>query len=542
MKLEKKTPILSLALAATLAATGAQAQEEIRVVSSELMDVLEVWSSPSASYEGYAIEARPDLVQRYLPEVETYHGGRPLVEVFAEQLPQTYAEFAAAIGSGGKEGDGTDGGTVATGGEIDSTELLAYAMATGGDEYARWQGELSARGVGFGTFIERNYPEVVRDVETLNVTPASKGIGLIDFVHSLGDAQLTEEAIRFYGTIRPIKNCNCWTVVNFPDQPVGWTTEINENFSDSWGWAPKKRRNMNYYVYGRGASRDINFWRKAEHTLWEVVRDKSTNVSSMRVRMSCTRNTPNGEACSGPTCRGELVARIGYSSRVYERHDVGGIWSREAQALTADHAKLTYDDPSAAPPTTLFNKGVAVSGQYQSGWNAGAIANILYVAGQVALVVAADGTGAANLLSQDMINTAVNGIAGLITHSGSPGSRSRDMMAAWDNSASTPIILYPNQTHIFDLKASSKLYGRGYGGRSETWGNIDSANYFVAVGRNYQCAANVNPPVARAHWNHGGTSGAPYNGATLQSFVGTFAQTELGIYPPNTGSAPGQFP
>lgn len=531
MKLEKNAPILSLALAATLTAGGAQAQEEIRVVSSGLMDALEIWSSPSASYEGIALETQPQLIHGYLPEVESHLGGRPLSEVFAEQLPQTLAEFKTAIG-----GEGT-----VAGGEIDSAELLAYAMATNSQEYAAWQDGLSAAGVGFSTFVERNHPEVVAEVTRLNVTPADQGIGLIDFVNSLGDAALTEEALRFYGTIQRKKDCNCWTVVNFPDQPVGWTTEINENISDSWGW-PRKRRNLNYYVYGRGASRDLNFWRKAEHTLWEVVRDKSTNVSSMRVRMSCTRNTSTGEACTGPTCRGEFVARIGYSSRVYERHDVGGMWSREAQALTADHAKLTYDDPSAAPPTTLFNKGVAVSGQYQSGWNAGAIANVLYVAGQVALVVAGDGSGAATLLSQDLINTAVNGIAGLITHSGSPGSRQRDMMAAWDNSASTPIILYPNQTHIFDLKASSRLYGRGYGGRSETWGNIDSANYFVGVGRNYQCASNVNPPVARAHWNHGRSPNAPYNTATLQSFVGTFAQTELGIYPPNTGSAPGQFP
>jgi hypothetical protein len=528
--MEKKSSFLTLALAAALTALPAAAQEEIRVVSSELMDALEAWSTPTASFESFAIEAKPELIEGYVPVAETYHGGRPLAEVFAEQLPQTYAEFKDALGEAG--------------GELDdpSAELLAYAMAGGSQEYARWQSELEDRGAGFQGFVASKFPDVAVEVDRLNVTPADQRIGLLEYVQHNGDPVLIDELRRLWGTIQKKKDCTCWTVVNFPEQPTGWTTEINENYSDSWGWPVKKRQNLNYYVGARGAARDINFWKKSEHNLWEVVRDKSSNLSSMRVRMSCTRNDSTATSCTGPTCSGEFVARIGYSSRVYERHDVGGPWSKEAQALTADHAKLTYDDPSSGPITTLFNKGVAVSGQYQSGWNASAIANILYVAGQVALAVATDGSSAATLLSQDMVNTTVNGIAGLITHSGSPGSRQRDMMVAWDNSVSTPILLLPNQTHLFELKANSKIYSRGYGGRSETWGNIDSADYFVGVGRNYQCASNVFPPVARAHWIYGGTGNSPYSTATMQNFVGTFSQTELGVYPPNLATIPGQFP
>ncbi len=534
----KQNTILTLALAAALAVVpGAKAQEtgEIGVVSSGLMDAIEAWSSPIASFESVAVDEHTELVYGYVPEAETAGGGLPLSEIFAQQLPETLAEYKAATGADTKAPDGVAG-------EIDSAELLAFAMASGSEEYIRWQQGLAARGTDFQTFIERNHPEVVSEVGVLNVTPADQGIGLLDYVNQLGDPVLIDEARIFIGRLPKLKTCTCWTVVNFPEQPFGWTLEANENFSTSWGWPVKKRQNLNYYVYSRGAARDMNFWRKAEHNLWEVSRDKSTNLSSMRVRMSCTKNTSTAEACQGPTCTGQFVARVGYSSRVYERHDVGGVWSKEAQALTADMAKLTYDPPGAGPVTTLFKKGVAVSGQYQSGWNAGAIANLLYVAGQVALVVATDGSTAATLLTQDMINTTVNGIGGLITHSGSPGNRQRDMMVAWDNSVGAPITLLPNETHLFELKASSKFYGRGYGGRSETWGNLDSANYLVGVGRNYSCASNVTAPTARAHWLQAGSGAAPYSAATLQNFVGTFVQTELGVYPPNTSSAIGQYP
>lgn len=545
--MDKKSSILTLALATAFAVLpgAAQAQDnEIRVVSSALMDTLEAWSDPAVSYESIALGAHPQLIEEYAPVAQTYHGGRPLAEVFAERLPQTYAEIQQALG-GDPKGNGGTTGVPSTPGTLDASaeDILAYAMASGSDEYLRWQTELQGRGAGFRGYVDRYHPEVVAEMGQLNTTPAVKGIGLLDFTLGFGDAALSEEVRRFLGTIEKKKDCTCWTVVNFPDQPSSWTTESNDNYSNSWGSLPKKRQNLNYYVWGKGAARDINFWRKAEHNLWEVSRDKSSNMSSMRVRMSCTKNNSStGEFCQGPTCKGQFVARIGYSSKVYERHDVGGIWSKQAQALTADSAKLIYDGPGAGPVVTLFNKGVAVSGEYQSGWNASAVATLLYNAVQIGLAVATDGTSLASTLTNDLVNSTVTAGASLITHSGSPGSRSRDMMVAWDNSVGMPIVLNPNETHLFELKASSKLYGRGYGGRSETWGNVDSANYIVGVGRNYQCAANVTPPVARAHWEHGRTADAPYTTPTLQNFIGTFTQTELGVYPGNTAASPGQYP
>lgn len=527
--MEKKSSLLTLALAAAFTAMPAAAAEsrEIRVVSSGLMDAIEAWSSPTASFESVALESRPELIEEYVPVAERYHGGRRLVEVYAEQLPRTLSQIRQVFEAPE---------------EIASAELLAYAMAGGGQEYVAWQAELESRGAGFATFVRQRHPEAVSEVERANITPAAEGIGLLDYLSADGDDTVFEEFRQLWATIGPQKDCTCWTVVNFPDQPNGWTSEIAESFSSSWGKVPKKRQNVNYFVDAQGAARDINFWRKAEHNLWEVSREKSTNVSGMRVRMTCTQNTPTAENCTGPTCQGEFVARVGYASRVYESHDVGGPWSREAQALTADRAELTYDGPGTAPLTTLFDKGVAVSGQYQSGWNSGAVADLLFVAGQVTLAIATDGTTAATLLTQDMVDSAVNGVAGLISHSGSTGNLSRDMMVAWDNSLTAPIVLLPNETHLFELEASSKIYGRGYGGRSETWGNIDSADYLVGVGRNYRCAVNVVPPVNRAYWSYGRSSNAPYSAGTMMNFIGTFTQTELGVYPTNLSSAPGQFP
>lgn len=535
--MEKKSSFLTLALAAAFAAlpgAAAAQEQEIRQVSSAMMDALEAWSSPGASYETMALDAWPELVRGYVPVAETYHGGRSLDEVFAEQLPFTYAEAKLAFGG---EGGGESGGET-----LASDELLAYAMSLGGAEYQTWQSQLAGRGAGFAAFVDRHHPAAARELERLNDTPAERGVALLDFVRG-GSPELETEVRDVLATVKKKKDCTCWTVVNFPDQPSSWTTEADEDFDDQWGKLPKKRRYLKYYVWSRGAARDINFWRRSEHNEWGVSRDKSTNMSSMRVRMSCTKNNSSaGESCTGPTCGGQFVTRIGYASKVYERHEVGGVWSKQAISMAADAARLTYDDPGPAPATVLFKKGVAVSGEFQSSWNAEAAANLLYSVVQIGLTVAGDGTALAGDLSADLVNTAITSGAALITHSGSQGSRSRDMMAAYDNSVGTPIVLLANQTHLFELKAYSKIYGRGYGGRSESWANLDSAFYMVGVGRNYSCAANVTAPVARAHWEHARSSDAPYTTSTMQNFIGTFAETELGVYPANTASSPGQYP
>ncbi len=208
------------------------------------------------------------------------------------------------------------------------------------------------------------------------------------------------------------------------------------------------------------------------------------------------------QPCIDPVCYGQLALRIGYASRVYERHDASGPWSKQSRGAHRRSRPAELHRPGLLP-SPLFEKGVAVAGQFQTSWNPQAVANLLFAAAQVTLSVVTD--NASSLVDADLASTTVSGIAGLITHSGSPGNTSRDMMAAWDNSASAQMItLMPNQTHLFELAASSKIYSRGYGKWSWTWGNLDSANYFVGVARHFQCAADVVPPPQNAFWLQAG--------------------------------------
>lgn len=491
----------ALCLPMSFLAPAVQAQEGPAIVSSRMMDAIEAWSSPSLTYEDLAFDSHPELIEDYVPELEKHHGGRPLAGIFADVLPQTLARFREA-----------------TGGDIDSAaELLAFALGENGDEYRTWQNGLRAEALDFNSFVEVEHPETAAELAAANVTPADRGIGLLDFVHALDDPDLFNEVLAALDTVD--KNpCTCRTFVSFPEVPYPWTLQNDDHYLDNVGFDQK---HTDFTAWGRGAARNIDYYRYTKRQLWSETKSQNGNSSSLRLRMVCVR--ANEQFCDGP-CQGDVLVRVAYASRVYEQHDVGGIWSKEAQALTADYAKLTYSGPAPLGPV-LFEKGVAVSGQYHSGWNAANIASTFYAIGQIALTVAADSNSLT--LDNDLLNTAVQGIGGLVTHEGSPGNVERDMRVTWENSIS----LTPNQTHLFELGTSSEIYTRGYGGKSWTWGNVDSALYIIALGRNYQCAAGVVAPASRAHWLQVGNSNTVYNAPTLQNELNTFIQVELGVSP-----------
>ena len=505
--MEKKSSLWNLALAATFTVLPgvAFAQETPSAISGRLMDAIEAWSSPALTYEDLALEEHPELLDEYVPVVETHYRGRTLGEVFAEQLPATTRQFGEA-----------------TGGELDSaSELLAFSL--GSDEYARWQESLRGSAADFTTFVETRHPEVKGELAEANITPAERGIGLLDFVNSLEDPLLFDEAIAAIGTVKKTV-CTCRTFVAFPEVPYPWTQQVDHHDVDNSGFI---QHQIHYTVWGRGVARNIDYSRYTKNQLLQETWNVSANTSSLRIRMVCVRQ--NEQLCDGP-CKGDVVVRAGYASRVYEQHDVAGIWSKEAQALSADYAKLTYTGPAALGPT-LFEKGVAVSGQYQSGWNSGAIANTLFAVGNIALNIATDNAAAA--LTSDLINPLVQGIGGLVTHSGSTGSTQRDMQVTWENLpfSSNPIYLFPNQTHLFEMSAQSEIYSRGYGKKSWTWSNVDSGLFLFAIGRNYQCGANVVAPTNRAYWLQVDNSSTVYNSPTLQNQLLTFIQVELGVSP-----------
>lgn len=502
MDQRKTLPALLLAATFALAPWTLEAQEQPGIVSSRLMDAFESWSDAKTTYEDLALESHPELIESYKTALEN-HLDQSLVDVFAATLPATLARYSTAIGGE------TD----------DAADLLAFALGEDGEEYRAWQNSLSTAGLNFTNFIKSHHPGMAAVLADANTTPASRGIGLLDYVESLGDPDLFDEAVAAVGTL-PRTPCVCKTFVGFLEQPYPWIHQIDYDDDDPNGPA---KRNIDYDVWGRGAARDIDLYRWTKKQLWQEDHFQLGNTSSMRMRMVCLKS--NEQFCDGP-CVGEVTARVGYASRVYEKHDVGGIWSKEAQSMAADLATLTYSGPAPIGPA-LFEKGVAVSGQYHSGWNPGPIADALFsLAGLTAAVVADPATA----LTSDLINPLVEGLAGLVTHEGTPGAHSRDMQVTWENT-NNPIYLMPNQTHIFELRGESLVYSRGYGKYSETTSSVDSGLILLSVARNYQCGTNVVPPSQRAYWLKIGNSNTVYDSGTLQNDLLNFIQVEMGLSP-----------
>ncbi len=238
------------------------------------------------------------------------------------------------------------------------------------------------------------------------------------------------------------------------------------------------------------------------------------------------------------------MARIGYSSKVYERHEADGwLFEKQVETVTADAAELTYDDPGPAPPVELFSKGVAGLRPGRSmGWNASAVANLLFGALQIGLTAAGDGTALAGVLTNELVSTTVTAGASLIERTGSTGDIARDMMVAWDNSTGTPITLLPNQTHVFELKASSRVYGRGYGPRAENRNCLEQRLLHRRRRPQLQLRPQRHRPGRPRPLGLRPHLRCSVQRPTLQNLVGTFAQTELGTYPGNVATAPGQYP
>ncbi|MEM9597123.1 MAG: hypothetical protein AAGD06_22815 [Acidobacteriota bacterium] len=514
---------------------------EIRVISPELFDALGGWSEAEVSVGAIAVEEYPQTVAAYVPQVEALYRGRSLASHFAENYPEAFKEYLEAVDLKGTEGDAS---LVAVEVE-DSNDFFAYVATHRDAEFRKFQQEeqLVREGLRFEDFVRRNFPSVVSAAEERKMTPAKRGMRFTDYLATIDRRDLEEEAWKLLDTVKTEDgdDCACWTVVTFPRQPYGWQQEIDEHKDRRWGF-PRKREKLDYTVYADGAAKEIDFERHTRRTLWEQDRLKATNYTQMRVRMHCTEGGAiGGVQCEAGTCTGELAIRAEYGSRVYQRVDVGGIWSKESRSLASDLAQFVYDVPGPAPQMTLFEKGVAVSGHTKTNWNSEAVIDVLVNGAQIALILAGDETSVGDLLEDDLVNETLTGIMGLITREGDESEHQQDMYAAFDTAGTAPFPLSPNVTHLFTLDTTAKVYGRGYGGSSTSWATVNSSNFLVAVGRNYQCSDGTTAPTPRAHWQWA-TGGGPHSSTTLRNLVADWVFTEIGAYPPNTSSGVGQFP
>ena len=498
------------------------------VVSSEFMDTLEAWSSPSATAETLALDSRPELIEEYAALAEEHHGGRPLAEVFAEQLPQTWAEIAAALGTG------EDGEAPA------AADLLAYAMAGGSEEFQVWQAALADQGADFRGFVAESHPEVMEELATTGLSPADQGVGLRDFAEAKGTAGGLDALAFEPQTQQHLLKCSCFTTVSFDDFPrSNWHMQAENHWSNRSGLFKRKLDQFDYTLWSRGVARDLEFNRRSEHQVTEQQRDaRGQNYSRMRVNLTCLRMPvlvgSNPKACpAADACTGKLYASVGYGSRVYENHSVGGVWTRDAKTLSADLARLTYQ--ASGSPIQLFAKGVAVAGSFQLDWShVRDLATQFYGPGMPLLTAPFGST------IPGTSNPSISGFAGLTFLTGVAGSHSLIMKAGWGN-LYQPYTMQAGQTHTFLLGADSRAYGRGLGGQSDTRNHLDSAYYLMAMTRNDSCPPGGYGPGDRAFWNYAGAPDAPYDLNALRDLVRDNARY-AGSGVSNVNTVPGQYP
>lgn len=526
--------LLACGLLAGSLAFSASAQDDTpMIVSPELFSALGGWSEASSSVLSVALDESPEAIYLYTDELRDAYRGLTVAEHFEKKYPETFKAYLEMTEQ--KEVQ-------------DPADFVAFVMATEDRTFSKWQQERELEGNTFDAFINRNFPEIAQRAEREKETPAARGISMSEYVRTLDNEKLSFELDRLLDKVKgtgvgtPKSLCQCWTIASFIHQPDPWQVEPIEDYDHEWGW-PKKKEELDFYTAGRGAGKDYNFRRKSRRTLYEVSRSRTNYDSAMHVRMHCTQNGQiGGVNCQGSTCVGELAMRTAYASRVYEKVDVGGVWSKRSRMRVGDAAALLFDPPGPAPEQRLFEKGVAVAGDVKTNWSAENGLTLLQTVAQVGMVLATDGSSAASLLEGNLLDETYNAIIGLIKREGSEGSKQVDMHVAYDTVNTAPFSLLPNTTLAFNLDTGSEIYSRGYGGTSEGWGNIDSSHYMAGVARNYQCAPNVAAPAPQSFWLWSGGPNAPQSSTTLQNLVRNWVSVELGTTPPNTNQQRGAYP
>ncbi|MCH9648446.1 MAG: hypothetical protein K0U98_09415 [Deltaproteobacteria bacterium] len=497
----------------------------VYLVSNDLFDALEGWSGVPVSSEEVALSSYPEVIRSYAAAAGGLYPERSLSEHFAQNYPAAAGQFEQVTG----------------GAVTDDGDLITYVMGDRYGDYQLWQEEAVLQNGGtFQDYIARHHPQVVEQIEAANRTPAGQGVPLATFVGAQGREDLDEElrTILTPTDCPSSRCCKCWVVMTLPSQPYDF--EMEELEADDVYVPPFGRRIDKYAVLSQGVARTILFELRLANHLGEKEITKTANYSNLRVRLLCTDDgVPGGRQCQGAACSGELAMAVEYGSRVFENIDVAG-WpaSRRAQLVAADTAFLRYDPPGPASEMTLFEKGVAVSGDFKTEWDSEAVIEVLLAGTELAIVIGTYGASAA--LSDDLGDRLLNGIVGLVKREGETGNNTEDMKVLFDTAQSVPFALTPNITHLFQLEAESKIYARGYGPLSVHEAQIQSSKYIAAVARNFQCSGGATAPKPGACW-HWASGGAPHSSATLQNLVRDFIYPELGAVPTGLSSTRGCY-
>ncbi len=218
-------------------------------------------------------------------------------------------------------------------------------------------------------------------------SPAEQGIGLLEFAKdqdpSGGLAREIYDLGGIGGVDPPPKNCSCWILLAWDRLQYQWTIEDNLAGSWSWGNPPTEWHHFSNWMAASSAARELDYWRKSEYAAHSAQLDETGHWSGLRVRMSCFWHVGSVQPCPhANACQGQLDMRIGYASRVAERHDAFGNPAGPpppppaAQAFTADLARITYDDPGPSPFAELAVKGVAAVGELALGANLDSLAGL----------------------------------------------------------------------------------------------------------------------------------------------------------------------
>ncbi len=500
------------------ASAEADSMPGILQVSPELMIALEEWSSPGVSLETLAAEQYPEAIIGYSQKVEAIYQGLTIPEHFANKYPEVYAEVIE----------------VTRDGAIDSASFAAYVMTHMPAVYAKWQQEdiLVTYGLTFSKFVSGYHPEILEDLAVKSETPASRGKLFIDFVQGLENGEelyplalslLQEvEAIPF----DPTFDCECWMTVAFERTPTDW--RIQRDRRDTPRPRAISEGRMSLEARAKGAAREVDFYRLSrnqQHTAGALLQ---INSSAMRVRMHCTEaGVLGGQECRGSGCSGDMATRVIYASDLSEEVFSGWFFPHGSESLAADEAELTHSSPGSS--RTLFEKAAAVAGSTQVTWNLQALSTIVQGFGN-AVEQAASGDANWGAVVGNLLDSTVQGIAGLLTVEGQNGPLSQEWYVAYDTTADGPIRLRPNETHVLQLDSRAEVRGTGHGIRSESWADIESGYSFAAVFRNFSCNLGAGAPDSGACWSWA-TSGEPMTIGDFKGGISAFVSTELGWNP-----------
>ncbi len=528
------------AVAATLALSSAGAAQEADPdvpKATDLGGLLEAWQGATRPTElslaEHVSEHYPEWLSAWTDQAAGSLGG-PLVAVYEDLRPEWLEAFRSDYLESSDDGvaEGDDG------------SFVDYLVHYQPEWLAQVERDLTELGEGqdLETFIGKNDPEVITELEMRNDSFYAEPIGFIEWVttytndpvalgqaHSYVNDILDGDGSTGSSSTGGASTCTCRIIASGVELPGSQVDVHNPNYED-------KRNNGTWkewrhgYLTQRGAAQRLGTSRFIRNTDNQLSMNNVASSATISFRMSCTRPSGNDvvQCDQGIGCSADVKVKSKFSSafEVYNDATRAYPWHSISSSATAANVGVLKMNPGSANESVLFEKGLALERTYNTSASAGSVlAGIKSAYNLYQTIDNAGGDVGAILTNID--DQDVQNILGIATVDGSRGTSNQNLHVQYSNAGAAPFVISNGEEAVFEISSIAKAESIGNGKTSDGRTRSSNSYFLVGVANNFSCTGAA-PPKTTAAWTYNSVWQAPFSAASARGAAEGFIYSQTG--------------